>query len=241
MSLLRAEGGAGAVEFIVVFLAFAALITGLFETTRVYRTKLTLNTATFHAARAGSVNHARTGPMEAELANNMAPMYALGQRSSSGLQEALLRARAVAELPGIGLEVVSPSREIFDQLRKQQWVRRSDQESYRWQQVIPNDNLKYRPREMATFDSDGSSEQINLQDANLLKVRSLWCHRLVVPALDRAIFELMNLPMFVSSRQLVCSAISNRNIKGIASGFYLPVVADATVRMQSAVVADDLR
>lgn len=241
MSQGRAQRGAGAVEFIVVFLSFAALITGLFEMTRVYRTKHTLNTATFQAARAGSVHHARSGPIEAELANNMAPLYIGGRRSAAGLGDALLKAKALAELPGIGVEVVSPTRSIFDQLRRKQWIQRSDESTHRWQDVIPNDNLRFRPRQTANISVDGKAAGINLQDANLLKVRSLWCHRMVVPALDRVIFDIVNLPLFVSARQLTCSAISDRDVPGIARGYYVPVVADATVRMQSAVVADNLR
>tara|TARA_R110000787_G_scaffold211663_9_gene321509 strand:+ start:32493 stop:33215 length:723 start_codon:yes stop_codon:yes gene_type:complete len=234
------QHGAGAIEFAVVFLIFAALMTGLFEMTRVYRTKHTLNTATFLAARAGAVNHARTGPIEAELANNMATLYTLGQRDSTGLSQAVARAKTLTALPGIGAELVSPSREIFDRLQRLQWIRRTGEEDYRWQNVIPNDNLKYRPRTLAHFSSDSGSGQINLQDANLLKIRSLWCHRLVVPGLDRLIFQIVNQPAFVSARQLVCSAISGLEQDGIAPGFYLPVAADATVRMQSAIVSDDL-
>ena len=241
MNRAQHQRGAAAAEFVVVFLSFAALITGLFEMTRVYRAKHTLNTATFQAARAGAVHHGRAAPMESELANNMAPLFMGGERSVAGLNRALLGTRALVELPGIGVEIVSPSRAAFDQLRKRQWLRLDDDSEHRWQDVIPNDNLRFRPREVADIEVDGNAAALNLQDANLLKIRSLWCHRLIVPALDHLIFGILNQALFVSERQLVCSAISGRDIAGIAAGFYIAVVADATVRMQSAVVADSLR
>lgn len=236
MSLQRAQRGQGGVEFVVIFLTFAALILGLFEMTRVFRAKHLLNTATFAAARAGTVHNARVAPMNGELANGMVPMYMQGDRSVAGLTAALTRAQAMVALPGLGVQIVSPTGAIFDQLKKEQRIRRTDEDEYRWQDVIPNDNLRWRPRDTATI---GSGE-INLQDANLLKVRTLWCHRLIVPALDGVIYGIVNLPMFVGDRQLVCSGISDGAVPGIARGFYLAITADATLRMQSPVVEDDL-
>ncbi len=239
MSLIR-QRGAGSVEIVVIMLLFVALITGLFEMTRVFRTKHTLNTATFMAARAGALHHARKAPMESELARAMAPAYLFGQRDSEGVARAVSRSSAMTALPGIGAEIVSPTRQIFDALARTQRIRRSDESEFRWQHVIPNDNLRYRPREMAPVDTEDGTRQINLQDANLLRIRSLWCHRLVVPGLDRLVFDLVNQADVLSQRQAICSAISDRDIPGVTRGYYLAVTADAVVRMQSAVVADDL-
>ena len=236
----RSQTGAGAIEAIMVLLLFACLLGGLLEMTRVFRTKHTLATATFMAARAGALHHAQSAPMDAELARSMAPAYAFGRRDSEGVSKALARAAAMLALPGIGTEVISPTRPVFEQLARRQWIRRSDEASYRWQSVIPNDNLRHRPRQGAMIDTDHGQRPVLLQDANLIRVRSLWCHRLVVPGLDRLVFQLASRGGSPTARQAVCQAISDRHIEGIPRGYYLAVSADAVLRMQSAVVADDL-
>lgn len=222
-------------EFVVIFLCFAALLTGLFEMTRVFRAKHLLNTATFAAARMGSLTNARLEPMEGELANAMVSLFMQGDRSAKGVAAALARAQAMVALPGVGIAIVSPTAEIFEQLKVRQHIRRSDEASSRWQDVIPNDNLRWRPRGTAELSGGG---EINLQDANLLKVRALWCHRLVVPLLDRVVVEIAEL--YIPGRQAVCSAISAGRAPGIARGYYLVIGADAVLRMQSPVVADAL-
>lgn len=231
----RRQHGQGAVEFVVIFFCFATLLLGLFEMTRVFRAKQLLNTATFAAARAGSLSNARLGPMQDELANGMISLFMQADRSPAGITSATVRAKAMAALPGIGVAIVSPTAEIFDQLKVSQHIRRSDEADYHWQDVIPNDNLRWRPRELATL---GDGGEINLQDANLLKVRSVWCHRLIVPALDHLILAIAEL--FVPDVQPVCSAISGGKTAGVARADYIAIASDAVLRMQSPVVADSL-
>jgi len=240
MRAATAEQGQGNIEFIIVFLVFAGLLLGLFEMTRVFRTKHLLNTATFLAARAGAISNARLPPMNGELANGMAPLFMHGAQSATGLVSAQVRAQAVARLPGLGVQIVSPNAAAFRAFKVQQRIRRSDEDDYQWQDVIPNDNLRWRPASTRDIQINGATARLNVQDANLLKVRTLWCHRLIVPALDAVIFAIVNTPLFLGERQQVCSAISHRALAGVATGYYLAITADATLRMQSAVVGDDL-
>lgn len=243
------ESGQGSVEFIVVFTLFALLITGLFEMTRVFRTKHTLNHATFKAARIGAVNHALIEPMESELANNMSELFIRGERSLEGLAAATARARAFGEVVsgfGGGIKIISPTRRVFNQLSINQRIRRTDTEEFDVVAVIPNDNLRWRPRRVASLAGGGS---INLQDANLLKVRSVWCHRLIVPVLDRVVFKIVHDPLLgggKSDAQRVCKALSDDPDK-YSDGddpevykFFIAITSDATIRMQSPVVVDDL-
>lgn len=237
----RCQSGQSVVEFMTIFILFACLLFGLFEITRAFRAKYVLTTATFAAARTGSLHNARAEPMGAQLADGMSVLYMLGRSSPETLLEARARARALEALPGVGVQIVSPTRSVHESLARQQWIWRSDEADYRWQRVIPNDNLRWRPRESVAVDADVGSRRLNLQDANLLKVRSLWCHRLVVPVLDRLIFEILSAPDFASDRQAVCAAVSAAAAtSGIAPGYYLAISADSIVRMQSQIVADDL-
>lgn len=237
------QRGQGAVEFVIIFVLFLALLTGLFEMTRVFRTKHTLNAATFSAARAGALSNARLEPMNAELANGMALLFSQGA-TPSGLVSALAKAQAFGlalDAVGGGVQIVSPTRQIFNQLHTTQYLPNEDDTALQAVDVIPNDNLRWRPAGNAKINANGQQFDINLQDANLLKVRSLWCHRLVVPALDRLIYNVVNALPFASSRQAVCNAISiGGATAGVAPGYYLAISADATLRMQSPVVSNDL-
>jgi len=231
--------GNSSIEFLAVFLLFAALFLGLFETTRIYRAKHVLNTATFAAARAGSLHHARIDAMNGELANGMTPMLMGSGRSAADLALARQRAAVLLGPPGTGVQIVSPTRRTADLFRRPQWARFEGQTSQSWQAVLPNDNLRLRPRETARLADDSGTSEINLQDANLLKIRTVWCHRLVTPVLDRVIFDIVSSPLFIGERQRACVPL--RSISGQdISGFHVAISADAIVRMQSIVSDRDL-
>lgn len=241
MKLCCGQRGQSIVEFLTIFALFASLLMGLFEMTRAFRAKYVLTTATFSAARIGALHNARAEPMGAELANGMSALYVIGSRNPEALLLARARAQALEALPGVGVQIVSPTKRMYDGLARQQWVRRADEGEYGWHRVIPNDNLRWRPRDEVSIDTVNGGRLVNVQDANLLKVRSVWCHRLVVPALDRLIFMIATSAEFTNARQAVCAAVSvGSEAAGVASGYYIAVSADSIVRMQSPVVADDL-
>ena len=228
----------------VIFVLFLALLSGLFEMTRVFRTKHVLNNATFVAARAGALNDARLPPMNAELANDTSTLFPNASASALGLGSAMAQSRkfaAALRAAGGGIQIVSPTRSVFKEFNKQQYLPDSGSSGGLQKiDVIPNDNLRWRSDAVASVNVDGQSHDMNLQDANLLKIRTLWCHRLIVPALDRVIYEIINLPIFRTPRQSACNNLSGGGIAGVADGYYLAVTADATLRMQTPVVEDDL-
>lgn len=238
----RRQTGQGTVEMIVVMLLFAALITGLFEMTRVFRAKHTLTTATFMAARAGTLHNALVAPMNASLANGMTPLFASGAASATGLISATAKSHAFTtalRAVGGGVRIVSPTAGIFNKLARPLYLPNPDDTGLQRVNVIPNDNLRWRhPAPVAV----NGGHTINLKDANLLKIRTIWCHRLVVPALDWLVYQIVNLPLFFSPRQTPCDALTLAgHITGVASGYYLAISADATLRMQTPVVGDDLQ
>lgn len=235
---MRSDGG-GTIEFLVVFLLFAALFLGLFEMTRLYRAKHVLNTAAFAAARAGSLHHARVNSMNAELANGMTPLLMNSRRSAADLGLARRRAAALLTPAGTGVSIVSPTAGTYADFEESQWSRFEHQASARWQPVLPNDNLRLRPRN-PQMPAVSRSSPLNLQDANLLKIRVVWCHRIVTPVLDRLIFDILTSPAFVGERQRICIALSDDTTGTIPPGYYVAISADAIVRMQSLVSKDDL-
>lgn len=241
----RAECGASTVEFIIVGLLFLGLLGGLFEMAYLYRTKITLNRVAMEAARSGALNNALVSKMNDAVERGMVPLYMSADRSKTGLATALVKAKGVgAALSGFGrlVQIVSPTREVFELFKTEQFVKTTLDESTRKQFVIPNDNLNVRDRTLKSFTANGQAAQINLQDANLLRIRAWWCHELVVPGLDRVVHSIvsgsvMGIGIPASTEQLACDAVAAA--RGAASGgsrYAIPVSSHALVRMQSPIV-----
>src|SRR5262249_49196899 len=77
------------------------------------------------------------------------------------------------------VEVLSPTKEAGADFG-------SDDPADSGTRIIPNDNLMYRSS------SVGGSSGMNVQDANLLKIRVTYCAKLVVPVVNVAIYGLVN-------------------------------------------------
>jgi len=236
--------GASTVEFIIIGVLFFALLGGLFEMAYVFRTKITLNRVAMEAARAGALNNALLSKMNDAVERGMTPLYMSGDPSMTGLTTALVKAKAVGtELATFKrlVKVISPTHEIFEKFKTQQIVSTnlySGASKMQW--VIPNDNLGVRTRSLQTVTLNGGSAQINLQDANLLKIQVWWCHVLIVPGLDKVIHEIASGSILGSSReQLACDAVATTLGLAGASRYAIPVSAHAVIRMQSPIVYQD--
>jgi len=233
------QRGASTVEFIIVGAMFFALLGGLFEMAYVYRTKITLNRVAMEAARSGALNNALKDRMNDAVARGMTPLYMAADPSSAGLASALVKSKLIATtLSGFNrlVVVISPTRQVYELFKTEQIVATSlDDGTPHRQYVIPNDNLNLRARTLKAFTANGDSAQINLQDANLLKIRVWWCHMLVVPGLDRVIHGVLTtggIP--TSTEQLACDAVAA--VQGRGGRYAIPVSASAVIRMQSPIV-----
>lgn len=63
------------VEFVIILPVMLTLILAIIQFGLVYKAKITLNYATFQAARAGTLNNASLEDMQLAFAGNMAPLY----------------------------------------------------------------------------------------------------------------------------------------------------------------------
>ena len=88
MMQINRSTGQALTQFIIIGPLFFALLFGVFETAYLYRAKATLNTATFEAARAGSLHNAKLEPMKSALINGMVPLFVKGDKSIKGLMDA---------------------------------------------------------------------------------------------------------------------------------------------------------
>ncbi len=201
----------------------------------IYEAKQTLNYATFVGARAGALKNGKMAAIQDGLAAGLAPLF-----THNTDQKALKDARRLArdELANNKLAlitIVNPNAAAFT--------------DFGASGEIPNDNLMYR-----STDPGGSG--MNVQDANLLKVRVIYCVRLVVPIVNRMIFSYAVSPAptpakidsytsggIAASEMLAVAPAAGADGLCVNSDsnpttnpypYRIPVSSEAVVRMQSA-------
>jgi Flp pilus assembly protein TadG len=231
------QRGASLVEFVIVVPFFALLIAGIFEVALMYRTKALVHAATFEAAQQGALNNALQRNIDDGFAQGMMPMY-LRSRNAAGVAQAYARARAALVVRMGRVQILSPSRDVFNTFRETRMIRQANGRDQRVQ-VIPNDNLMWRTAAQQTVTVNSQRVRMNVQDANVLKVRSYWCYRLLTPVLDEAIWRLAGRPGLLNPRpsdeQIAC------NLIGVADGNrYIAMTSSAVTRMQSPVYVTNL-
>jgi len=197
--------GTSLTETLIILPVFLMLTLGAIQYSLIYEAKSALNYATFMSARAGAVDHARKNAITYGLAKSIAPLYSPDKNAGS-LIAAIGKARLdVAAFSQI--KILNPTREAF----KDFGVKNKKK------------NLKEIPNEMLHLASTkpGKLSKLNIQDANLLKVQVVYGYKLKVPFVNKVITT-------------VSSWFTRDAIKlGYLSQNRLPILATATVRMQS--------
>ncbi len=202
---MKKQHGQSMTEFLVVMPAMLLLIFGAIQFVLIYQAKTTLNYATFEAVRAGTLHNASRDAIDKGFIRGMAPLFArfavtrdeAGGNGYKALAKKVLQARdlvqAEIEQGFVKVEMLNPTPNMFNAFDDK---------------VIPNDLLTYRP----------TKNGINLQEANLLKLRITYCVKLIVP--------------------IVSQIISKAAGEGCAGKEpRLPIVAQALMRMQSPAIA----
>jgi len=235
--------GQAFVESIIVLPLFAFLMFGVLELAYLFHTKTTLNAATFDAARSGALHNAKKSAMNDAMAHTMAALYLRQSPSETKAATAYASALAQINLQRGKVEIISPTLSVFNKFKKNDYVmleQASGSDKEVKKDVIPNDNLMWRNATPQNINSGSGSLSLNLQDANLLKIRTVWCHKLIVPVISKLIYSFSLLTP--SADQLSCAAygeaatkISNQN------EYYVAVTSSAIVRMQSPIISTDLK
>jgi hypothetical protein len=165
----RRTRGVSLLEFVIVFPMAALFVLGLIQTGFVYMAKLTLNHATFMAARAGSLHNAQQSVIKEAVIRGLTPFYQDSTDTNTATR--LGKAYVAAQLDAIAfLQVdkpLSPSAEAFADFGVKD---PSSKVVY-----IPNDHLEWRDL------SVGTKSKVNIRDANLLKIRVVYGYHLKVP------------------------------------------------------------
>lgn len=193
------EHGASLVEFVIVIPIILGLTLAMIQAGFVMMGKSLLNYATFEAARAGALEHAKLEPIQKGLARGLIPLYG-GGKTSSAILTSFIKAQADLSTHAT-IQILSPTQEAFaDYAITENNIRQ-----------IPNDNLSFRPASVS------SNSGVNIQDANLLKIRVIYGYK----------------PFTIARPFLAVLSTLNPEHSAYYQAGRIPIVAHAVVRMQS--------
>jgi len=246
-SVFQKQEGAALVEAIFVLPLFFFLVGGIIEFNYLHRTRATLNMATFDAVREGAVSNVDKGSMKSSLSASMMATFTGGSTDAAGIAQALATSTLFeATLSGIAntqgldtINILSPNRDVFNAFRSDVLI--LDGQTPRYIEAIPNDNLMYRSPAVQNVTVNGESVVMNVQDANLVKIKTLWCHRLIIPGLRDIAERLILDPGFaatITPEQRVCNILGD--LPGPLNGTYVAVTSQSIARAQSYIPIDDL-
>jgi len=154
--------------------------------------KITLNYATFLAARSGAVSNGHLGIMENALARGMAPLYTHCDNAAEVIR-ARDQVREEIRLGFAWIEIINPPLTAFSSAVGPL----SSTDGFKplkitidgtTENVIPNDNLMFRP-------TTPGAANLSIQDRNLLKIRAHYCYPLYVPFIDTLLKKIMIEPV----------------------------------------------
>ena len=176
-------------EFIIVFPVMLLLLFGTLQIALLYQAKIQLNYAAFEAARAGALNNAQQWAMQAGLVRGLVPLHTHGAPvgGSGGLLASgrgwlrWARGKLWSDVQNnmLRIDVINPSENAFSNHGITVEIDGADET------VIPNDSLMYR-------DASSRGGQ-SIQDANLLKIRVMYCYEMQVPFANRVISSMLRL------------------------------------------------
>lgn len=175
--------GATLVEFVIVFPLGVLFMLGLIQVGLMYMAKLQLNSATFMAARVGALNNADEGKIRDALKRGLIPFYQDVDDTNDFVR--LFKANWAANGPTgkitlgkdlLTVSLLNPSQAAFDDF--------GIEDSDKGVIYIPNDNLEWRS-------GKGSSSNLELRDANLLKIKAVYGYELKVPLMAGVLKRMM--------------------------------------------------
>ena len=229
MPLRGYQDGQALVEYIYVFTILIMLILGAVQFGFIYQTKVTLNYAVFNATRQGALNNGSMSSIIDGLTSGMMPLFAHSQgatRDMSVLKTAWKQAdEQMTDAKLTHIKIVNPTQAALSA-----YAGLSDSGS-----EITNDNLMYRDTSIS------GAANMNIQDANLLKVRVTYCYRMAVPILNKLIYNLAIDPPSVpvvgaTAADMLASeggSSTTRLCTNIPDEYRIPITSEAIVRMQT--------
>ena len=172
LALSRKQKGSSLVELLIAIGIFLTLGLGAFQWGLLYKAKNSANHASFMAARAGALNNADVTTMRLVFARAMVPEFAAKSASDVDVLAALAENSISAGT--VRIRILNPTQEAFSDFA-------SDIDGDGLAEEIRNIDLDLESTDI------GSSSQINIQDANLLKVEFTYGAPMHVPLVGEMI------------------------------------------------------
>lgn len=223
------ERGASLVEFVLVTPLLLFMGLGVVQAALLMHAKSQVNYALFEAARAGTTRHARLEDIEAAFRRGMVGYYG-GGRTAAELSAAYARAAADLDGGALRIEILSPTRESFDDYESPELSAKLGA----GHRVIPNLHLDHLrcPRDRGGCANDPATNRSGqtLADANLLKLRVTYG---IPPAKQ---VPLVGPFMNWALDAFLLREDSDAFRKALLGHGRLPVVAHTIMRMQSEAV-----
>ena len=232
VSRASSQAGQATIEYLYVIPILLIVTLASLQFVFIYEAKIALNYATFVGTRAGALNNGAMAAIQDGLASGFAPFFT-HDKTQQALKDG--RSTAKSELGNNKLaliSIVNPTPGAYSGFANAAGE-------------IPNDNLMYRS------DTD-LQDNMNVQDANILKVRVTYCVKLVVPIVNRMIYSFVvnptAAPAKIDTTTYNGSSIAAPELlkvapAGSATGlcidptnaypYRIPVTSEAVVRMQT--------
>ncbi len=239
--------GQAMAETVIILPVMLLLVLGALQFALIYHAKITLNYATFEAARAGALNHGSRRAMEYALARGLTPLYTSvrpGDSDFAKMEEVKdVYERIMADINGADPEVPDDADDNIVCIQRLN----PDNNAFMAHginlggvlpdPIIPNDNLIYRSTE-----TNGSS--VSIQDANLLKIEVTYCYEMIVPFISDLIQKLM-LGSTADDPEIPAGWSTPSGLGDFKEGCYansrFPVQSTSIVRMQTPAFNDAFR
>ncbi|MCW0372650.1 TadE/TadG family type IV pilus assembly protein [Xanthomonas sacchari] len=158
--------GQSMVELVIITPVLLFLLLAVIQAVLLYRMKSTLDYATLMAARAGAVSGLDRDEMRKGLAKGMMPLY-VHETGKAAVETAFWHAYGDLFVNS-QITVISPTRAAWNNFKERQ---------YDGSYALPNDTLAYRSTAIG-------SSGVNVQDANILKIKVVYNAKLDVPFVD---------------------------------------------------------
>lgn len=223
------QGGASLVEFVVVAPTLLMMILSVIQSGMVFHAKSNINYATFEAARAGSVGHGQASVIREVFTRAMVGYYG-GGRNAAELATATQRAAADITPATMQVELLSPTKESFDDYASPQLAAKLNVNN----RVIPNSNLNALqcPYDKPTCNHN---PQINasgqtLSDANILRIKITYG---IPPAKQIPLAGRLYVMALRGLGELGLAADTDPFKQALLEQGRIPIVVHTTMRMQS--------
>ncbi|MCV6613522.1 MAG: pilus assembly protein [Cellvibrionaceae bacterium] len=213
------QRGSSIIEMTVAMGIFITLGLGGWQWGLLYEAKATARHAAFMAARAAAKQHADVAVIRRTFARYLAPYYAPESDSDLDIGKVVAEHTAALTTPdNLEVKILNPVREAFSDFGKD-----LDQDGVA--EEIPNIDINFMAK-------DVKSSQLNIQDANLLKVQLVYGVPLDVPYMGEIFASTLKVFTPENSADPGKDKI-NKFKRQLLDNKRMPILISTTVRMQS--------